>query len=130
MAIFNLQRKKKDAEADQKKKPAFSSATKSVKTPVMNVSHIENISVLKSPRITEKVSQLMDLGVYTFDVYKSTIKDQVKKAVFGRYHVVPTKVNMVHVQSKRKSIRGKIGRTSSGKKALVYLKKGDKIEII
>ncbi len=131
MAILNIQKKKKDEGAGEERKPA-SKKTKAVRTKTSAdvLSSIEHLSILKNPRITEKVSQLMELNVYTFDVYNSATKDDVKKAIFARYNVMPIKVNMLPVHSKRKLIRGKIGRTSRGKKALVYVTKGDKIEIM
>ncbi len=87
-------------------------------------------TVLKDPRITEKVSLLMERGVYTFDVFLDATKRGVLHAIHARYGIVPEKVNMVSVRGKQKFTRGKLGRTACGKKALVYLKKGDKIDVI
>lgn len=88
-------------------------------------------SVLLRPRITEKASQkAMDENVYVFEIPKSATKREVAKAVFDFYAVTPTKVAVVPVPRKSVFVRGKKGMTSGGKKAYVYLKKGDKIEFV
>ena len=128
MAILNIQKKKKDAGESNGKKSL--KTVMSEKTLKVNVSQVEHLSILKSPRITEKVSRLMELGCYTFDVFLAATKDDVKKAIFARYNVLPVKVNMTRVVPRQKFTRGKIGQTARGKKALVYLKSGDKIDIM
>jgi large subunit ribosomal protein L23 len=86
--------------------------------------------VLTRPRITEKAATQSASGVYTFDVSVRATKAEVKKAVEQFYKVKPAKVHMIAVPSKAVFMRGKRGTKSGGKKALVYLKKGDKIEFI
>ncbi len=61
---------------------------------------------------------------------KDAGKAQVSKAVSEIYKVEPVKVNIVKNPSKRVFVRGKKGVKSGVKKAYVYLKKGDKIEVI
>ena len=46
------------------------------------------------------------------------------------YKVSPMKVRIVNLPAKKVFVRGKWGEKTSVKKAYVYLKKGDKIEII
>jgi large subunit ribosomal protein L23 len=86
--------------------------------------------IIKNPRITEKGSMLMESNVYVFDVEKNANKNEVKKAIFSIYKVKPVKVNIVKVEEKKIMTRGKVGVKSGGKKALVYLETGDKIEFI
>ena len=43
---------------------------------------------------------------------------------------MPTRVNIAKIPSKRTLSRGKRGVKKGGKKAYVYLKEGDKIELI
>ncbi|MFA6524502.1 MAG: 50S ribosomal protein L23 [Candidatus Paceibacterota bacterium] len=88
------------------------------------------MKIIKKPRITEKASFSAEQNVYTFDVSQSANKTEIKKAIFELYKVKPTKVNILMVPSKQIFSKGKKGVKSGGKKALVYLKKGDKIEII
>ena len=90
-------------------------------------------SVLKNPRVTEKATLQSEKGVYVFDVAPRSTKKDVAEAVKALYKVTPRKINMVKVPSKRVSIRGKqnkYGVKSGGKKAYVYVKKGDTIDIV
>lgn len=86
--------------------------------------------ILKKPRITEKGAVSADNNGYIFDVAKSATKAEVKKAVEAIYKVVPVRVNMTNIPPKQKFVRGKYGKTAGGKKAYVFLKKGDQIQII
>ena len=88
------------------------------------------IKLIKNPRITEKASFLYEAGVYTFDITSGANKNEIKKAVFDLYKVKPTKVNILTVPKKVMNLRGKKSVKLGGKKALVYLKKGDKIEFV
>jgi large subunit ribosomal protein L23 len=86
--------------------------------------------VLKNPRVTEKASSSAEQNVYTFNVEKSANKKEIRKAIFQLYKVKPVKVNIVSIPDKPIFVRGKSGIKPGGKKALVYLKKEDKIEFI
>ncbi len=87
--------------------------------------------ILLQPRVTEKASEsAMNKNVYVFNVAKMTTKDDVRRAIVEFYKVSPLKIAMVKVPSKQVFVRGKYGTRGSGKKAYVYLKKGDKIEIV
>jgi len=88
------------------------------------------MTIIKNPRVTEKASFLAEQNVYTFDVSKNANKTEIKKAIFALYKVKPVKVNILAVPAKKIFVRGKVGVKPGGKKALVYLKKGDKIEFI
>ena len=90
-------------------------------------------SVIMNPRITEKASVLAEKNIYTFDVMPNTTKSEIKKAIKAAYKVTPLKVTTVTMAKKTTSPRGKRGKpgtTGGGKKAYVYLKKGDKIEVL
>ncbi|KKT01141.1 MAG: 50S ribosomal protein L23 [Candidatus Nomurabacteria bacterium GW2011_GWF2_43_8] len=89
-----------------------------------------NTQIIKNPRITEKASNSLEQNVYTFDIAKSANKTEVKKAVFALYKVKPVKVNVLRIPRKNIVSRGKAGVKGGGRKAFVYLKKGDKIESI
>ncbi len=88
------------------------------------------LKIIKNPRITEKASFNAEQNVYTFDVTENANKTEIKKAIFTLYKVRPMKVNILRVQDKQVMSKGKKGVKSGGKKALVYLKKEDKIEFI
>jgi len=86
--------------------------------------------IIKNPRITEKASFAHEQNVYTFDVSKGANKTEIKKAIFTLYNVKPIKVNVLPVPKKNVFSRGKAGVKGGGRKALVYLKAGDKIEFV
>ena len=88
------------------------------------------IHIIKNPRITEKASYLQTENAYTFDVSDKANKTEIKKAIFSLYKVKPTRVNILPIKKKNISSRGKIGTKGGGRKAVVYLKEGDKIEFI
>ncbi len=93
---------------------------------------MKNIStILIKPRVTEKASINAELkNVYVFEIAKGANKKDVMQAVKELYKVTPVKVATSRIPSKQVFVRGKWGVKSGGKKAYIYLKKGDKIEII
>ena len=88
------------------------------------------MSIIKRPRVTEKASAVNANGVYVFEISKEATKTQVSAAIALMYKVTPEKVRVVTIPAKKVIVRGKMGVKSGGKKAYVYLKSGDKIEII
>ncbi len=87
-------------------------------------------SVIKNPRITEKAAILAESSCYTFDVTASATKKEVSHAVQAQYKVTPLRIRTVNTPKKTVFRRGKMGITGGGRKAYVYLKKGDKIEVL
>lgn len=85
---------------------------------------------LLRPHITEQSNILAKKGVYAFRVHPSANKIIIKKAVKEMYGFEPVKVSIINVPSKKRRVRGKTGIKSGFKKALVYLKNGDKIEFV
>lgn len=89
---------------------------------------MNNSSVLIRPHITEKATDLSERNVYAFRIATGANKQMVRNAIRLLYGVVPEKVSVVTIKSKRRIVRGKRGMKSGGKKAYVYLKSGDTIE--
>ena len=87
-------------------------------------------NIIKNPRITEKASFGIEQNVYTFDISNEANKTEIKKAIFSLYKVKPLRVNVLNIPKKNVMFKGKKGTKSGGRKAFVYLKKGDKIEFI
>ena len=87
-------------------------------------------NIIKNPRITEKASFAQEQNVYIFDISSGANKTEIKKAIFSLYKVKPIKVNILSIPKKHIMSRGKMGVKGGDRKALVYLKKGDKIEFI
>lgn len=87
-------------------------------------------NIIKHPRITEKAAILSGDGVYTFEINKDATKIDVARAIKAIYKVEPVRVAISKLPEKKKFIRGKKGKISAIKKAIVYLKKGDTIEFV
>lgn len=119
MALFS-RKSKKEAVAET---PV--AAQKVAGTPA-DLSHI-----LKRPRITEKATMASAASVYVFDVSSSATKPQILQAVERYYKVHPRAVRVVTIPEKKtRNMRtGKRGIQQGGKKAYVYLKKGETITI-
>lgn len=83
--------------------------------------------LVMKPRITEKATMLAERNVYTFNVGLRSNATEIKKAIELLYDVTPVKVSILKVMEKRVFVRGKKGVKKGGKKAVVYLKKGDTI---
>ena len=147
MSLFNTQRKKAgNATAGETKlaKPVKEVEPKKVKAEkkvekksvaekraaaAAGVTFAKDSAIIK-PRVTEKAGLLSQNGVYTFDVKRTANTRQIADAIKAAYKVTPVKVSVSKVHSKAMFARGKAGSTGEGKKAYVYLKKGDTIEFI
>ncbi len=88
--------------------------------------------ILLSPRITEKGAYLAEDGVYVFNVGIDANKKEIMRAIESTFKVTPRSVRIVAVPRKQVMTRGtnRKGKTVGGKKAYVYLKKGDTIELV
>ncbi len=85
--------------------------------------------VLIKPRITEKAAMVSEGNVYTFDVATRSNKIQIKNAIRLAYNVTPLKVNVISARSRKVMRRGRKAHQTGSKKAMVYLKKGDSIDL-
>ncbi len=133
MALFKKEDKKEKKTSDTNTKDDM--ANKAEKYKEAQVSEPKNVrynDIVLTPRITEKSVKLMDKGIYTFNILKDANKTEVAKAIKEIFGVEPLKVRIINYPAKikRNYRTGNIGKKSGGKKALVYLKEGDKISII
>ncbi len=85
--------------------------------------------LIKGARITEKAALGAEKNTYTFNVRDEATKNEIKKAIKHIYGVTPERVSTTKIADKKVVRRGRIGVKKGGKKAVVYLKKGDKISI-
>lgn len=85
---------------------------------------------IKKPRSTEKAMIATDKNKYIFEVDKRANKDNLLQEVKLKYKVNPIKINIVNSPAKKVMRKGKPGVKSGVKKAIVTLKKGDKIDIV
>ena len=92
--------------------------------------------IIIKPIITEKSSDDMQDGKYTFRVNKNATKVEIAKAVEKLFEVKVLKVNTISVRGKQKRVGVHTGKTPDWKKAIVtidtdpktktYLTKGGK----
>lgn len=82
------------------------------------------------PHVTEKSGVLSQSNVYTFQVAKDSNKQSIEKAIKALYKVAPTKINVINVPAKRVFVRGRRGIVPGMRKAMVTVKKGEKIDFV
>lgn len=88
-----------------------------------------NYDMLLSPIITEKSTLVAEENKIIFRVPLAATKPDIKEAVENLFKVDVTKVNTILVKGKTKRFRGKPGRRSDFKKAIVTLKDGQSVDI-
>lgn len=89
----------------------------------------EAYRILIRPLITEKATNLSNENKYIFEVSGDANKIEIKKAIKNVYGVRPISINIVNVRGKQVRFGRTMGRTKDRKKAIVTLKKGEKIEV-
>lgn len=89
-----------------------------------------HFEVIRSPLLTEKATDLREKhNQVCFEVDPRANKSMVSAAVEKIFNVKVTDVKIVNAKPKPKRLGRSIGMKSGYKKAIVSLKKGDKIEI-
>ena len=78
--------------------------------------------------VTEKSSAQASEGKYSFWVDRQLSKSQIKYEIEERFKVKVIKINIVNVKGKEKSLRQRKGKRSDRKKAIVTIKKGQRIK--
>lgn len=89
---------------------------------------MELLKVLKKPVISEKSFASTDKDKYVFVVENNATKIEIAKAVEKAFKVHVTDVNTIVVKGKVKRFGKIFGRRNDVKKAIVTIKKGEKIE--
>ena len=91
-------------------------------------------NVIKEPCITEKASFLAEQNKYVFKIYPNVNKIEIKKAIELIYNTKVEKVNVIHASPKKRRLgrrEGWRGGLKCGfRKAIITLKKGEKIELL
>jgi large subunit ribosomal protein L23 len=85
--------------------------------------------VIVSPLVTEKATRLNELSQVTFRVSLDATKPEIKAAVERLFSVTVEGVNTVVMKGKTKRFRGREGRRSDWKKAIVKLQAGQSIDL-
>ena len=85
--------------------------------------------IIRTPVITEKATNVSEHNQVIFRVPLTATKREVKAAVEGLFNVSVTAVNTIRVAGKVKRVRGRPGRRSDVKKAIVTLREGQRIDV-
>ena len=144
MALFDfLKRKKEVAKSKEKstvkvqKKPQEKreialgakeikgKKTQAKKTDISGFSY----EMVKEPHISEKANYLAEKNKYVFKVYQGTNKPEIKRSIEGIYGVNVLSVNIIKIPPKKRRIGKTEGYKKGYAKAIVTIKKGQKIDI-
>ena len=118
----------KIGEAKNKEIAVKTVSTKAIALPTGSFSTMTD--VILRPRVTEKSGLLSQSGVYTFEVVTTATKASVARAIRAMYKVTPVKVAMINRGPKAVFVKGRRGSVAGFRKAMVTVKKGDKIEFV
>ncbi|MGH7048792.1 MAG: 50S ribosomal protein L23 [Stellaceae bacterium] len=94
-----------------------------------NLSRQQMYDLIRTPVITEKATYVSEHNQVIFRVRLTATKREVKAAVEGLFKVKVTAVNTIRVAGKIKRFRGRSGRRSDTKKAIVTLGEGQRIDV-
>lgn len=90
---------------------------------------LRHYDVITSPVITEKSTLLSESNQVVFNVPGTATKPQIKAAVESLFNVKVAAVNTLVRKGKVKRFKGRIGRQSDQKKAVVTLVEGQSIDV-
>lgn len=85
--------------------------------------------ILRAPVITEKTTLISEHNQVAFRVAADATKPEIKAAVEHLFNVKVKAVNTLVTKGKVKRFRGRVGRRSDVKKALVTLAEGHSIDV-
>ena len=97
---------------------------------VTRVSQTKAYDTIIRPVITEKATMSSENGQVSFVVRNDATKPEIKAAVEMLFDVKVVTVNTLITKGKIKMFRGRKGRRSDVKKAIVTLAEGQSIEIM
>ena len=85
--------------------------------------------VLLRPLLTEKIARMGADRAVAFVIGETATKVQVAQAVQALYGVIPARVNVIRLPGKVMRAGTRFGMRSPRRKAVVFLKKGDHIDV-
>jgi len=90
---------------------------------------LDHYDVILSPVITEKSTEASQNNQVVFRVRREATKPQIKAAVEALFQVKVEGVNTLVRKGKLKRFRGRLGRQSDVKHAVVTLRDGQSIDV-
>lgn len=90
------------------------------------------MTIIKKAILSEKAYQDMEAGIYTFLVDEKSTKKDIKIAIEKQFGITVVKINAARKPQKLRRIgkTRKFAKTAGGKKAVVWLAKGQSIEML
>ncbi|MBB43344.1 MAG: 50S ribosomal protein L23 [Rhodospirillaceae bacterium] len=95
----------------------------------LSVSEILAFELIRAPIVTEKSTLGSEHNQVTFKVRIDATKPQIKLAIEQLFKVKVVAVNTLRQRGKIKRFKGRIGRRSDYKKAIVSLADGESIDV-
>jgi large subunit ribosomal protein L23 len=95
----------------------------------MSTSDPRHYDVILSPVITEKATNASEYNKVIFKVAMDATKPQIKEAVEKLFDVKVKSVNTLRRRGKWKAFKGRYGRQSDSKRAVVTLEEGQTIDV-
>ena len=95
---------------------------------IKNYSNDRILSIIKSPIMTEKSTNLNQFNKYSFIVSKDSNTYEIKEAIESIFKVKVSKINTMVIRGKLKSFKGNTGYKNDFKKAIVTLTEGNTID--
>ena len=123
MAIFKSKKIKETSEPEEDKKKEEKVEKKAVK--ILPIAW----KILKKPYVSEKATEKVKEDKYIFQVADKANKSEIKSSIEELYRVNVMGVNTIKVNRKRKRLGKFQGWKKGFKKAVVQIKKGQKIDI-
>lgn len=105
----------------------MSEAAETMRGPKLSAERMYQVIV--SPVVTEKATRLNEFSQVTFRVALDATKPEIRAAVEQLFGVKVEAVNTVVMKGKTKRFRGREGRRSDWKKAVVRLQAGQTIDL-
>jgi large subunit ribosomal protein L23 len=93
-----------------------------------NISEQRALSIILSPLMTEKSTNLNQFNKYSFFVSKNSNSFEIKQAIENIFKVKVEKINTLIIRGKLKSFKGSVGSKKDQKKAIVTLAEGNSID--
>jgi large subunit ribosomal protein L23 len=106
----------------------MSGTAATTKKPGVKLSREAMYQIIRAPVITEKATLLSEKNQYVLRVALDATKPQIKAAVEGLFGVNVVAVNTIVRKGKTKRVKGRPGRRSDVKNAIVRLAKDQAID--
>lgn len=93
------------------------------------MTELKSYDIIIRPVITEKATYASENGQVLFQVPLTATKPEIKRAIEDLFDVKVKAVNTLRTKGKTKMFRGRPGRRSDTKKAVITLEEGYSIDV-